>query len=109
MARDGAADVSRPIRLQSSKMALGTAGRRAEKRANSMARRVTVVRRSAGGTREVTVAVRQSKREIALIDAPLGLRSCLRQSPSAEKSQFVSYVTHASASRNSAVVRISWA
>ena len=48
MARDGAADVSRPIRLQSSKMALGTAGRRAEKRANSMARRVTVVRRSGG-------------------------------------------------------------
>jgi len=74
MARDGAADVSRPIRLQSSKMALGTAGRRAEKRA----RRVTVVRRSAGGTREVTVAVRQSKREIALIDAPLGPRSRLR-------------------------------
>jgi hypothetical protein len=78
MARDGAADVSRPIRLQSSKMALGTAGRRAEKRANSMARRVTVVRRSAGGTREVTVAVWQSKREIALIDAPLGPRSRLR-------------------------------
>jgi hypothetical protein len=98
MARDGAADVSRPIRLQSSKMALGTAGRRAEKRANSMARRVTVVRRSAGGTREVTVAVWQSKREIALIDAPLGPRSRL-----------VSYVAHASASRNSAVVRISWA
>jgi hypothetical protein len=33
MARDGAADVSRPIRFPSSKIALGTAGRRAEKRA----------------------------------------------------------------------------